>query len=109
MRIPDIALAAFTMASMCSVMHCATRHPKRRDERLNRSAPEEGQDSMSASAAAAMANSASTRTRSIRKQQPVTVTESPLEPFSIRDALDIAQTVIDLGLAMSSNPGKDRQ
>jgi hypothetical protein len=37
------------------------------------------------------------------------VTESPLEPFSIRDALDIAQTVIDLGLAMSSNPGKDLQ
>jgi len=99
MRIPDIALAA--MASMCNVMHCATRHPKRRDERLNRSAPEEGRDSMSASAAAAMANSASTRKRSIRKQRTVIVTESPLVPSSIRGALDIAQTVIDLDLAMS--------
>jgi hypothetical protein len=29
--------------------------------------------------------------------------------FSIRGASEIAQTVIDLGLAMSSNPGKDLQ
>ncbi len=85
MRIPDIALADFTMASMCIVMHRATRHPKRREERLNRSAPEEGQDSMSASAAAAMANSASTQMRSIRKQRR-SLTESPLVPSSISGA-----------------------
>jgi hypothetical protein len=39
--------------------------------------------------------------RSIRKRLPVNVTESPLVPSSIRGALDIAQTGIDLGLAMS--------
>ena len=38
------ALAAFTMASVCSMTHRATRRPNRRDERLNRSAPAEGQD-----------------------------------------------------------------
>jgi hypothetical protein len=32
-----------------------------------------------------------------------------VSPSSISGALDIAQTVIDLGLAISRNPGKDRQ
>jgi hypothetical protein len=94
MRIPDSALAAFTMASMCSMTHRATRRPNRHDERLNRSAQAARPRLFLHRPQQQRRIAPSTRTRSIRKQQPVTVTESLLEPFSICDALDIAQTVI---------------